>query len=214
MHKHVTTHKKTQAMKLLKGFYIYVLITSLITISNNLNNLLNPTIIISLIGIASAIFFFTEKTNFYFLAVIWIIAQIPYFVIGDFTLDLSQFLNFHFSMNFGSLSLGLNVQIFLLLFLKQILLSEFLFQKVTFKAYTENLKLKRENEYSFTPTDIVSKKLVGSSEIKIENDTYLKVEFEPQKSERIKKAGIILIPLNESEKIKATVEYKLNNNVW
>ena len=95
-----------------------------------------------------------------------------------------------------------------------ILLSEFLFQKVTFKAYTENLKLKRENKYSFIPTDIISKKLVGYSEIEIENETYSKVEFEPQKSEKIKKAGIVLIPLNKSGKIIATVEYRLNKNVW
>jgi hypothetical protein len=201
-------------MKLLKGFYIYVLIASLITINNNLNNLLNPTIILSLIGIAAAILFFTKKSNFYFLAIIWIIAQIPYLIFGDFTLDLSQFLNFHFSLNIGSASLGLNAQILLLFFIKPILLSEFLFQKVTFKAYTENLKLKRENKYSFTPTDIISKKLVGDSEIEIENQTYSKVEFEPQKGDRIKKAGITLFPLNEGGKINATVEYRLNNNVW
>ena len=55
------------------------------------------------------------------------------------------------------MSLGLNAQIFLLFFLKPILLSEFLFQKVTFKAYSENEKLKRENEYIFSPIDITGK---------------------------------------------------------
>jgi len=201
-------------MKLLKGFYIFVLITSLLTIYNNLNNLLNPTIIVSLIGVLAALLFFAKKSSFYFLAVIWIIAQIPYLIIGDFTLDLNQFMNFHFSINIGSMSVGLNVQIFLLLIMKSILLSEFLFQKVTFKAYTENLKLKREDKYSFIPTDIISKKLVGISEIEIENETYSKVEFEPQKSEKIKKAGIILIPINNTGKINATVEFRINNNVW
>ena len=204
---------KNQPMKLLTGFYIFVLITSLLTINNNLNDLLNPTIIISLIGIASAILFFAKKTNFYFLAIIWIIAQIPYLIIGEYTIDFSQFLNFHFSINIGSVSLGLNAQIFLLFFVKPILLSEFLFQKVTFKAYTENDKLKRENEYSFIPTDIVGKKLVGNSEIEIENEIYSKVAFEPGKSEKIKKAGITLITSNKIGKINATVEYKLNNNV-
>ena len=201
-------------MKLLTGFYIFVLITSLITINNNLINLLNPTIIISLIGIASAILFFTKKSSFYFLAVIWIVAQIPYLIIGEYTIDLSQFLNFHFSINIGSVSLGLNAQIFLLFFLKPILLSEFLFQKVTFKAYTENDKLKREKEYSFIPTDILGKKLIGNSEIEIENEIYSKIEFEPAKSEKIKKAGIILFHSNKIEKINATIKYKLNNNMW
>lgn len=197
-------------MKLLTGFYIFALITSLLTINNNLNNLLNPTIIISLIGIASAILFFTKKSSFYYLGIIWIIAQIPYLIFGEHTIDFSQFLNFHFSLNIGSVSLGLNAQIFLLFFIKPLLLSEFLFQKVTFKAYTENDKLKRENEYSFIPTDIVGKKLVGNSEIEIENEMYSKVKFEPTKRERIKKAGITLIPNNKIGEIKATVEYKLN----
>ncbi len=197
-------------MKILTGFYIFVLITSLLTINNNLNDLLNPTIIVSLIGIVSAILFFMKKTSFYFLAVIWIIAQIPYLIIGKYTIDLSQFLNFHFSLNIGSISLGLNAQIFLLFFMKTILLSEFLFRKVTFRAYTENEKLKREIKYYFIPTDIVQKKLIGKSEIEIENEIYSKIKFEPTKSERIKKAGITLITNNKTEEIKATVEYELN----
>ncbi|TVZ47432.1 hypothetical protein [Olleya sp. Hel_I_94] len=197
-------------MKLLTGFYIFVLIASLLTINNNLINLLNPTIIISLIGIASAILFFTKKSSFYYLGIIWIIAQIPYLIFGEHTIDFSQFLHIHFSLNIGSVSLGLNAQIFLILFIKPLLLSEFLFQKVTFKAYTENNKLKRESEYSFIPTDIVGQKLVGNSEIEIENEMYSKVKFVPTKSERIKKAGITLIPDNKIGEIKATVEYKLN----
>tara|TARA_B110000967_G_scaffold207419_1_gene256735 strand:- start:219 stop:824 length:606 start_codon:yes stop_codon:yes gene_type:complete len=201
-------------MKLLNGFYIFVLIASFITLFNNLNNLLSPKIIVSLIGITSAILFFTKKSSFYFLAIIWIIVQIPYLKTDTFTLDLSQFLNIHFSIRWGTFSIGINAQVLLLIFLKQISLSEFLFKKVTFKAYTENLKLKRGNEYSFITTDIISKKLIGKSEIEIENESYSKVIFEPQKSERIKKAGITLIPLNENGKIKATIEYKMNNNVW
>jgi hypothetical protein len=197
-------------MKLLKGFYIYVLFASVIELFNNLNDLLNPTVIISLIGITSAILFFTGKHKFYFLAILWVIAQIPYLIIDGYTFDLSQFLNFHFSMRWGSLSIGINAQVFLFLFVKQILLSKFLLQKIRFKAYTEHLKLKRENEYTFIPIDIVSKKLVGNSEIEIENEIYTKVEFEPIESDVIKKAGITLIPLNKNEKIKATVEYKLN----
>ena len=197
-------------MKLLTGFYIFVLTTSILTINNNLNDLLNPTIIVSLLGITSAILFFMKKTSFYFLAIIWIMVQIPYLIIGEYTIDLSQFINPHFSLNIGSISLGINAQIFLLFFMKTILLSEFLFQKLTFKAYTENDKLKRENEYSFIPTDIVEKKLIGNSEIVIENEIYSRVKFEPIKSERIKKAGITLIPKNKIGEIKATVEYKLN----
>jgi hypothetical protein len=196
-------------MKILTGFYIFVLITSFITINNNQNDLLNPTMIISLIGIISAILFFLKKSSFYFLAVIWIIAQIPFFETETFKLDLSQFLNFHFSMRWGTVSIGLNAQIFLLFFIKTILLSEFLFRKISFKAYTENAKLKRENEYSFMPTDIIGKKLVGKSDIEIENEIYTKFEFEPQKNERIKKAGITLIPINKIGKISAKVEYRL-----
>ncbi len=93
-------------------------------------------------------------------------------------------------------------------------MSEFLFQKITFKAYTENPKLQIENEYSFIPTEIKFKKLFGKTDLEIENETYSMVEFEPIKSERIKKAGITLIPINNGPKIKATVKYKLNNNVW
>lgn len=196
-------------MKLLNGFYIFVLIVSCITLFNNLNNLLNPTIIVSLIGITSAILFFIKKSNFYFLAIIWIILQIPFLKTETFKLDLSQFLNFHFSIRWGALSVGVNAQILLLIFLQQILLSKFLFKKVTFKAHTENIKLKRENEYSFIVTDIQSKKLVGVSKIEIEDEIYSKIIFGPKKSERIKKAGITLISLNKNEELKATVEYKL-----
>jgi hypothetical protein len=175
---------------------------------------LDPTIIVSLIGITASLLFFLKKFNFYYLSIIWIIFQIPYIVLNEFTLDLSQHINFHISLNIGSVSLGLNFQILFLLFLKQIMLSEFLFQKITFKAYTENPKLNIENEYSFIPTEIKSKKLIGKTELLIENKIYSMVKFEPLKSERIKKAGITLIPIDNVPEIKATVKYKLNNNVW
>jgi len=197
-------------MKLLTGFYIFVLITSLITIQNNLNNLLNPVIIVSLIGVLSSILFFVKKTNFYFLAIIWIVIQIPYLKFGSFIFDFSQFLHLHFSINIGSFSLGLNVQVLLLLFLKTILLSRFLYQRISFKAFSHNPKLKRGTEYSFIPTDIISDKLVGDSELEIENLTYSKVEFQPKKSKGFKKAGVILSNLDKKESIKATVEYKHN----
>ncbi len=180
------------------------------TITNNLNNLINPTIIVSVVGIISSVLFLFKKTNFYFLAIIWIIVQIPFFESDSFKLDFSQFLNFHFSIIWGNISLGLNAQIFLLFFVKTLLLSELLFRKISFKAYSENDKLKRKNEYSFIPTDIVEKKLVGESAIEIDNITYSKIELKPVKSERIKKAGITMVSSNEVEKINALIEYKLN----
>ena len=198
-------------MKLLTGLYIYIVFASFLTIFNNLNNVLNPTIIVSLIGIASALLFFTKKSNFYFLAAIWIIVQIPFLKTDSFTLDLSQFLNIHFSIRWGTFSIGLNAQILLLVFIKQILLSEFLFKKITFKSYTENLKLTRDNEYQFITNDITSKKVLGKAKIELDTIVYQKVEFEPLKSEKVKKAGITLISLNSKEKIRATIEYKLNN---
>jgi hypothetical protein len=202
-------------MKLLKAFYIYSLVASLMTINNNWNNLLNPTIIISLIGIVGSILFFLKKYNFYFLGIIWLIVQIPYFEIGNFTFDLSQFVNFHLNIDIASLSLGINFQIILIyFFLKPLLLSKFLLQKITFSAYTENSKLQIGKEYSFIPTEIESKKLIGKNEIQIEKETYSRIEFEPEKSDRIKKAGITLIPINKGLKIKALVKYKMNNNVW
>lgn len=200
-------------MKLLKGFYIYVIIASIITLFNNLNDSLNPAIIVSLMGIVSSILFFSKKNNYYFLAVFWIIAQIPYLKTDTFTLDLSQFLNIHITLHFGSLSFGINAQILLLLFLKQIFLSKFLFHEIRFRAYTEHLKLKRENEYTFIPTDIISKKLVGDTEIEIDDEIYSKVEFEILDSDTIKKGGLTLMSMGGISKINATVEYKLDDKV-
>ena len=195
-------------MNLLKGFYIYVLITSLLNINNNLNNLFNPSILISVIGIISTIAFFSKRMKFSFLGIIWIVAQVPYIIFGDFTFDLSQFINAHFALNLGSISLGINAQILLLFFLIPISLSKFLYRKIIFNAYTENSELKREDTYSFTPNGIEFNKLTSDCEIVVENKTYNKIIFEPQKSERIKKGGIILISETESHKIEATVEYK------
>ncbi|MGB1042125.1 MAG: hypothetical protein ACPGU6_01920 [Tenacibaculum sp.] len=151
--------------------------------------------------------------SFYFLTILWIVAQIPYLVVGEQVIDFSQFLNFHFYLTFGSVSLGLNAQVFLLFFLKPILLSELLFQNVTFKAYSENEKLKRENEYSFIPIDIIDGKLVGNPDIEIENEIYSKITLKPVKSERVKKAGVTLVSSNEVRKIKGLVEYRLSNEV-
>lgn len=200
-------------MKKLRVFYIFVLITSFLTINNNLNDLLSPVNFISLIGIVSAVLFFVKKMSFYFLTILWIVAQIPYLVVGEQVIDFSQFLNFHFYLTFGSVSLGLNAQVFLLFFLKPILLSELLFQNVTFKAYSENEKLKRENEYSFIPIDIIDGKLVGNPDIEIENEIYSKITLKPVKSERVKKAGVTLVSSNEVRKIKGLVEYRLSNEV-
>jgi hypothetical protein len=198
-------------MKTLTGFYIFVLVTSIITLNNNLYNLLKPTIIVSIIGIVSAILFFMKKTSFYFLAIIWIIAQIPFIELGEQTIDLAQFLNFHFSLQFGSLSVGLNAQVLLLFLLKPIQLSEFLFREISFRAYTENKIWKIENEYNFRSEDIIDNKIIGTCKIEIDNIIYSKVELEPIKSERVKKAGIILIAENNQQTIKGTVQYKLNS---
>ncbi|CAM1358210.1 membrane hypothetical protein [Tenacibaculum sediminilitoris] len=195
-------------MNLLRGFYICVLITSLLNINNNLNNLSNPSILISIIGITSSIAFFSKRMRFSFLGIIWIVAQVPYMIFGDFTFDLSQFINAHFAVNLGSISVGINAQVLLLFFLIPISLSEFLYRKVIFNAYTENSELKREDTYSFTPNGIEYNRLTSDSKIVIENKTYNKIIFEPQKSEGIKKAGIVLISETDNHKIKATIEYK------
>ena len=144
------------------------------------------------------------------MSVVWIIVQIPYFKSGDFTLDFAQLINAHLALNFGETSIGINTHILLLLFINHVVLSEYLFQRIDFKAYTENSKLSMDDEYSFVPIDIKFEKLIGSSDIQIENNKYNKIEFEPLKDERIKKAGITLISEDEKEKINATIRYKLS----
>lgn len=196
-------------MNILRVFYIFVILAGIITINNNISHLVNPTVFVALLGIISAVLFFKKIYKFYYLSIIWIIVQIPYYKSGGFVFDLAQLVNSHFSLNFGDTSIGINTHILLLLLLNHLILSGYLYRKVYFKAYTENSKLKMDDEYSFIPTDIKFKKLIGKSEIQIESEMYDKIEFEPIKDERIKKAGILILSENENEKINATVEYKL-----
>lgn len=199
-------------MKLLKGFYIFVLIFSLIHIINNLYNLNNVSLFISIIGLLSCIAFFLKYYNFYFLGIIWIIAQIPILKFEDFTFNMFQFLDFHFALNFGSFSFGLSMYIFLIPFIKPIILSKYLLKNITFNAYTQNSKLKIEDQYSFIPTDLDFKKLISHEDILIDNEIYSLIEFQPMKSERFNKAGITLKSLGVNDKISTIIKFEIDNN--
>jgi len=196
-------------MKVLRVFYIIVLVFSLLTVYGHLNNLVKPTVFVSLIGIVASVLFFLKKSKFYFLSLIWIIVQIPFISSESFSFDLSQFSHFHISFGVGSFFIGINMQALFLLFTTYIVLSKFLYRNVNFKAYSENPKLSMEKEYSFVPTEISPKGLVGKVAIRIDDKLFSTVEFSPKKSGEIQKAAIILISSDNDEAIKATVTYRL-----
>lgn len=200
-------------MQKLKIFYTFVIISSILTLFNNGFIVLNLSAIVSVLGIVASILFFAKKFNFYYLAILWIVAQIPYVAYQNDIFDLSQFLHFHLAITIGQLSIGVNAQVILLgLIIKDILLSRHLFKTLTFNAYTENDILKREDFYSFIPIDIKSKKLIGVSEIVIENVAYTNIQFVPLQEQQVKKASIVMSSFNEEKTIKATVQYSITKS--
>ncbi|MEL0644622.1 hypothetical protein V6251_09530 [Olleya sp. Ti.3.14] len=200
-------------MQKLKIFYTYVIASSILTLFNNGFIVLNLSAIVSVLGIVASILFFAKKFNFYYLTILWIVAQIPYVAYQNDIFDLSQFLHFHLAITIGQLSVGVNAQVILLgLVIKDILLSKHLFKTLTFNAYTENDILKREDFYSFIPIDIKSKKLIGVSEIVIENVAYTNIQFVPLQEQQVKKASIVMSSFNEENTIKATVQYSITKS--
>ena len=197
-------------MQKLKIFYTYVIVSSILTLFNNGFIVLNLSAIVSVLGIVASILFFAKKFNFYYLAILWIVSQIPYVAYQNDIFDLSQFLHFHLAITIGQLSVGVNAQVILLtLVIKDILLSKHLFKTLTFNAYFENDILKREDFYSFIPIDIQSKKLIGVSEIVIENVAYTNIQFTPLQEQQVKKASIVMSSFNEENTIKATVQFSI-----
>ena len=83
---------------------------------------------------------------------------------------------------------------------------------MTFNAYFENDLLKREDFYSFIPIDVKSKKLIGVSEIVIENVAYTNIQFVPLQEQQVKKASIVMSSFNEEHTIKATVQYSITKS--
>tara|TARA_R110000751_G_scaffold100068_2_gene193869 strand:- start:171820 stop:172437 length:618 start_codon:yes stop_codon:yes gene_type:complete len=200
-------------MQKLKIFYTYIIVSSILTLFNNGFIVLNLSAIVSVLGIVASILFFSKKFNFYYLAILWIVAQIPYVAYQNDLFDLSQFLHFHLAITIGQLSVGVNAQVILLgLVIKDILLSRYLFKTVTFNAYFENDLLKREDFYSFIPIDVKSKKLIGVSEIVIENVAYTNIQFVPLQEQQVKKASIVMSSFNEEHTIKATVQYSITKS--
>jgi len=200
-------------MQKLKIFYTFVIISSILTLFNNGFIVLNLSAIVSVLGIVASILFFAKKFNFYYVAILWIVAQIPYVAYQNDIFDLSQFLHFHLAITIGQLSIGVNAQVILLgLIIKDIRLSRHLFKTLTFNAYTENDILKREDFYSFIPIDIKSKKLIGVSEIVIENVAYTNIQFVPLQEQQVKKASIVMSSFNEENTIKATVQYSITKS--
>jgi len=194
-------------MKTLKIFHLFALITSILTLNNNLSNFLVPATLISLIGIIGSVLFFLKNYNFNYLMIFWICSQFIYLKIGDFSLDLSQFFNFNLSLNIGVLSIGGNIQILLFIFIKPILLTKYINQNITIKPYTENSPLRKDDRISFMSKDIKSNKVIGILNYELDNLEYDNIIFEPIKSERMRKAGVILRSVNHSQKINATVTY-------
>lgn len=187
-----------------------MIISSALTINNNLNDLTNISVFVGILGIVSGILFFIKQYNLYYLATLWIILQIPYLIIDGTTYDFSQFFNFHVSMRFGSITLGVNAQIIFLLLLKYLILSQYLKQKIIVKPFTEKAKKIIENQILFEPENIVSSKRLSSKiDLEIENKHYSKLLFEPLKSDRIKKAGLVLIPSDSESPIKTTVSFEI-----
>ncbi|MBD3864372.1 hypothetical protein [Olleya marilimosa] len=200
-------------MQKLKIFYTYVIVSSILTLFNNGFIVLNLSAIVCVLGIVVSILFFAKKFNFYYLAILWIVAQIPYVAYQNDIFDLSQFLHFHLAITIGQLSVGVNAQVILLgLVIKDILLSRYLFKTVTFNAYFENDLLKREDFYSFIPIDVKSKKLIGVSEIVIENVAYTNIQFVPLQEQQVKKASIVMSSFNKEHTIKATVQYSITKS--
>jgi hypothetical protein len=194
-------------MKTLKAFHIFALITSILELNNNLNNLLVPTTIISIIGIFGSVLFFTKNYNFNYLMIIWICSQFIYLKFDNFPMDFSQFFHFNIKFRVGPISIGGNIQILMFIFIKPIMLTKYLNKKISIKPYTANSPLRKDENITFTSNDIKSNKIIGDLNYELDDLQYDNIIFEPLESDKIKKAGVVIKSKKHSKKIKATVTY-------
>ena len=149
-------------MNILKAFYAFAIGAGLFTIYSNLNNLMDPTIAVSILGIVSGILFFMKKYEFYYLALIWIIIQIPYFVVNDTSINLSLLYSVEFGLTFGTTKLGLNIHVFLLFFAKYLILSKYLEKEISVKPFTEKSTELIGDGITFKTIDVISNKSLSS----------------------------------------------------
>ena len=170
-------------------------------------NFLTLSVLVSLIGIASTVLFFLKKSNFFFLAIIWIFAQIPFLITDSFAIDFCQAIHFHNSLKIGSFKIGINPHILLLLFIKPILLSKFLHKTISFKAFSDIAELKRDEEYIFSNLNIINNKLISLKTIQLNTFITDKIVFSPKENTNLKKASIILSNSTENKKVSGTIIY-------
>jgi len=197
-------------MDILRSFYGFALLSSIINIYNHSSNLTSITVLVGVLGIISAILFFSKHYKFYYLGIIWIILQIPYVVFENTVYDFSQFINAHFSVNTSSLQFGINAHIILLLMARYLVLTKYLHQKIIAKPFTESSKEIMKVPITFEPESIIySKRLSSKIDLEIENIHYSKLLFEPLKSDRIQKGGLTLIPSKSGIPIKAAISFEI-----
>ena len=78
------------------------------------------------------------------------------------------------------------------------------------KPFTEKAKETLKESFNFIPTNITeSKKLAGNLDLKINEETYSEIYFQPMNNERINKGSVVLISSNSNTKIKATVVFEI-----
>lgn len=90
-------------------FAIYMVVVSLVSITNGLSNLL--LLLNSVLGIVASIFLFLDKKPGFVLSVIWSALQIPLiqvfsYSVPVFIFDLFQFLKIHFYFSFTTMTGG------------------------------------------------------------------------------------------------------------
>ncbi|WP_117885744.1 hypothetical protein [Aureibaculum luteum] len=196
-------------MNILKGFYAFAIGSGLFTIYNNLDNLVDPTIAVSILGIVSGILFFIRKYEFYYLALIWIIIQIPYFVINDTSINLSLLYSAKFGLTFGSSEIGVNIHVFLLFFAKYLILSQYLEKEISVKPFTEKSTELIGDGITFKTIDIISNKSLSSDiNLSLNGIDYSKLYFQPQDSDKIKKGTVFLIPTTGGNELKASIIFE------
>ena len=123
-------------------FILLIIVISMVNIYNHLDNVLQLTNLLSLVGIFTAALYFSNNIVYRKLIYVWILFQliviIPY-------LDLSQVLSFnffHFSFNNDELSINLNLIPFLYLgILKSLEISGLKGKTITFRKFREENKL-------------------------------------------------------------------------
>ncbi|MDT7831670.1 hypothetical protein RQM59_04720 [Flavobacteriaceae bacterium S356] len=197
-------------MDILRFFYGFALISSVLNIYSHATSLTSITVLVGVLGIISAILFFSKQYKFYYLGIIWIVLQIPYVVFENNVYDFSQFINAHFSWQFGAIHFGFNFHIVLLLTVKYLILTKYLNQRIVVKPFTESAKETIKDSIEFKPKGILySKRLSAKVDLEIKNTHYSKLLFQPTKSDRIQKAGITLVPSESGIPLKATVSFEV-----